>query len=323
MNKKSIEDNYSIELDAYINGIEEKNKSKSEEYSGLLELGKTLADEDFSKGSNKEVVFNKVLKNINERKGDNIVKKSNKIKHSRRAVAAAAAVCIISISLTQTSFAKELAEKIIKVVSLGHTSIMQIESSEIEKMPVPDEFKGKIFDKNGKPIEVVTKGNADNMYTANGEKIVSFSDGKIITEAEAGKIDKEQKVLIKDTNELSKYTCFKVILPSYLPKDYKFDRAEITKDKNGLKSESRPYIDIYFTNEKTGKFIYMQQRIADESMNSVSSANKVEQVKINGVDAVISDNRYIDWEYNNVIYSLSVRGEIKKIELMKIAESIK
>lgn len=76
MGKTRIEDRFSIDIDAYLNGIERLNKPQSEEYNELLELGKTLADKDFSKYSNKQVVFNKTLENINKYKGEGIVKKS-------------------------------------------------------------------------------------------------------------------------------------------------------------------------------------------------------------------------------------------------------
>ena len=54
----------------YLSGIERLDKVQSEEYNELLELGKTLADKDFSKDSNKNEVFNKTVKiliNIKER----------------------------------------------------------------------------------------------------------------------------------------------------------------------------------------------------------------------------------------------------------------
>jgi len=70
LEKKRIEDRFSIDMDAYLNGIERLDKMQSREYNGLLELGKTLADKDFSKDSNKEEVFNKTVKNINKYKGE-------------------------------------------------------------------------------------------------------------------------------------------------------------------------------------------------------------------------------------------------------------
>lgn len=320
MNKKSIEDKFSIDMDAYFNGIEDPNESNTQEYNQILKLGKTLADEDFSKNSNKEAVFNKVLKNINENKGDNNMKKLNKKSYIAK-VASVAAVSIISVSLIKPAFAREVADKVIRTISLGHVSVIQVESPKIENMPVPDEYKGKIFDKHGNKIEIVTKENADEMYTAKGEKIAEFVNGKIITVEQEKKLRKEGVLEVKDPNEINKHACFKVVLPSYLPEGYKFDRAEFSKGNEGEILDK--FVNLYFVNGKTGKTMYMQQRFACEGMNSVSDAEKVEKIKINGVDAVISNDRYIDWEYNKVIYSLSVKGNITKDELIKIAQSIK
>ncbi len=63
----------------------------------------------------------------------------------------------------------------------------------------------------------------------------------------------------------------------------------------------------------------MQQRFADEETAYATGAAKVEEIKVNGVDAVLYGNN-LDWEYNDVIYMLNGRG-ITKDELIKIAES--
>ncbi|KGK88540.1 DUF4367 domain-containing protein [Clostridium sp. HMP27] len=317
MNKKGIEDKFSIDIDAYFNGIENVNESNVEEYNELLEIGKALANKDFSENSNKQSVFNKTVGNISEDKGENVMKKSNKLK---KVVIAAASFVIVCGVFSQTSFAKDLAEKVIKKISLGHITAVQTEPSEVKEVAVPDNLKGKIFDKNKKPLTVVTR-DTGKIYTAAGEEIESCVDGKIITVAEAKKMD-ENNLIVKDASSLNKYTCFNVKLPSYLPKDYKFDRAEFYKGEKG--DISKKYIDLFFTNEKTGKFIYMQQRFADEETKYATGTDgKMEKVKVNGVDAVIIDDRYIDWEANGVLYSLSGRGEFTKDELIKIAESIK
>ena len=135
-------------------------------------------------------------------------------------------------------------------------------------------------------------------------------------------MSEEQTLVVKDPNELNNYTCFDVKLPSYLPEGYKFTEAEFFKDENGV-VENAKIIGLYFANEKTGKFIYMQQRLAVEEAGYVTGAAKVEELKINGVDAVLYGDSNLDWEYNGVIYMLVGRGEIAKDELIKIAESIK
>jgi hypothetical protein len=323
MGKKGIEDRFAIEMDAYLKGIKSSNKLESEEYNELLELGKALADKDFSESSNKEKVFNKTLENIDKYKGEGIMKKSKGTKHPITKVASFALVCILGLSLMQTSFAQDVVDKIVRTISLGHITIYEGESSEIESYPVPEQFKGKVFDKDGNPLEVLPMGNRENIYTSDGEKIASFdfSTGEIITVAQKEKEREEQNLIVKNPSELNDYTCFNVILPSYLPEGYEFDRAEFFKDENGI-VENTKHIILYFTNEKTGKDIYMQQRFADEEAVYETGSDKVEQIEINGVDAITYNDGNIDWEANGVIYMLNGR-DIAKNELIKIAESIK
>lgn len=317
MSKKSIEDKFSIDMDAYFNGIKKVSESNDEDYNELLEFGKNLANKDFSENSNREAVYIKTLRNIEEYKGVNEMKKSNKI---RKAIIAAASFAIACGVFSQTSFAKELADKVINKIYLGHITAVQTEASKKIEIAIPNNLKGKIFDKNGKAITVVTK-NTGKVYTASGEEIDTFFNGEIVTVAERNKM-KKNVLTVKDSSKLNEYTCFKVKLPSYLPEDYKFDRAEFSKDEEG--NISGRWIDLYFTNEKTGKYICMQQRTASEETKYVTGTDgKIEKAKVNGKDAIISNNRYIDWEADNVLYGLSGRGEIKKAELIKIAESIK
>ncbi|MBZ9622357.1 DUF4367 domain-containing protein [Clostridium sp. FP2] len=321
MRNKRIEDKFSREIDAYFNGIEDKKKIEPSEYNELLQFSKNISNKDFSKDSNKQAVYNKTLKSISENKGENIMKKSNKFK---KAAISVAAICIVSVSLMQTSFARDIADKVIRTISLGHISVVQTEPSKIKEVKVPDEFKGKVFDKQGKSIEVLTVGNAKELYTVKGEKIANMQDGKIITVAEDEKMRKEGVVEVKDSTKLNEYTCFDVKLPTFLPKGYKFDRAEVYKEKNETKVKNSKYIDLYFTNKETGKFIFMQQRFPDETTKFASGTDgTIEEIKINGVNAVISENRNIDWETKNALYNLSGRGGITKSELIKIAESIK
>lgn len=319
MNKKSIEDKFSVNMDAYLNGIQNVDESNSEEFNELLEIGKTLANRDFSENSNKEAVFNKTLKNVNKHKGDNVMKKSNRIK---KTAAAAAVFLVVGGVFTQTSFAKGLAEKVINRISLGHITAEQIQ--EPSQVVIPTDLKGKIFDKNKNAVTVVTK-NTGKLYTKSGEEIAAVSNGKIVTVTEAKAEDEkveENMLIVKDSSSLNKYTCFNVKLPSYLPEGYKFDRAEFYKGKDG--SVSKKYIDLYFTNAKTGKYIYMQQRFAcKETKYEGGTDGKIEKVKVNGKDAILSDNKSMDWENNGVLYSLSGRGAFGKAELIKIADSIK
>ncbi len=323
MSKRTIEDKFSIEMDGYFKGIENKNKSQSDEYTEILELGKVLADKDFSKDSNKEAVFNKVYKNINQHKGDNIMKKENRFKRSKVAVALFAATCMLGISLMQTTFAQGIVEKIINKITLGNITAIQYEEPKIEMYDIPEDLKGKLFDKEGNVLDVITKDYTGGFYTEEGEKIADCSNGKITTVAQQEKEKQETTLVVREVDKLNNYTCFNVGIPTYLPKGYEFDRAEFYKDENGDVKDKK-YIDLYFTNKETGKYFFFQQRFScEETGYAMSGDEKIEKIEINGVKAILSGDRNIDWEANGVIYALSSRGSFEKDELIKVAKSIK
>ena len=178
------------------------------------------------------------------------MKKSKKAKSIVTKVASFALVCVLGFSLMQTSFAQGVVDKIVRTISLGHITILQSEPSEMKSCPVPDELKGKIFDKDGNSLEVLSTENPEKIYTADGEEIACIdSNREIITVAEAEKMSEEQTLVVKDPNELNNYTCFDVKLPSYLPEGYKFTEAEFFKDENGV-VENAKIIGLYFANEK-------------------------------------------------------------------------
>ncbi|MDR7857426.1 DUF4367 domain-containing protein [Tissierella sp.] len=316
-NDKKLEDRFSMDMDNYING-KENLYFEDKEYKELLELGKTLSHEDFSVNSNKSEIFNRSLENIKKHKGEDNMKKSKKVIIK---VASIALICILGISTMRTSFAQELVDKIANFISIGHVTVYEDPMlNEGELIQIPDELKGKIFDKDGNPIEEFIVGTPNVMYTAEGEEIdrIESETMKIMTVSEAER--EEGNLVVRDTEELNTYTSFTVKLPKYLPEGYEFDRAEFFKDENGIVEDTK-YISLYFTNDETGEYIYMQQRYADEETAYETGGYKVEKIEINGVDAIIYDNS-LDWEDEGVIYSLNGRG-IPRDELIKTAESFK
>ncbi len=323
MKKNTIEDKLSVDIENYIEGKGTETGLESEEYKEMLALGKMLADNNFSEDSNKKEVYNITLKKITQSERKDTMKKSNRDKGFMTKVASIALVCIVGFSVTQTSFGQNVVDKVLRTISLGHITIYE-EIIEANTYPVPDQLKGKIFDENGTPLEEFSSDQS-KVYTANGEEIhnINPETGEIITVTEADKEKDEWTLVVKDPNKLNDYTCFNVILPTYLPEGYEFDRAGFFKDDNGV-VENTKYIELYFTNDETGEYMYMQQRFADEETAYSTGSSQVEEIKINGVDAVIYGNTNInlDWEINGVLYMLSGKG-MAKDEIIKIAESIK
>lgn len=293
----------------FIEGIEEE----------FQDLAGQLKNVDFSKRSNKSYVLNKTLKNI-DNKG---VNKMNKIKKTG---IIAASLLIVSTLVSQTTFAQEAVNKIIKSISLGHVTMIQDDANDPEEVEVPESLKGEVFDKSGNLIEKFTKDNTkDGIYDKYGKQITEFTmnDGSV-TKIKSVKDDNsrsENTVYVTDSSKLDEYTCFKVKLPSYLPEGYAFDRAEFYKDNDGNVKDSK-YAQLYFKNQKTGKEISMQERFACDETKTVGNAENIEKININGAEAILSNARNIDWEADGTIYFLSGKN-IGKDEAIKIAESVK
>lgn len=287
------------------------------------DLASQLSNMDFSKKSNKNSILNTTLKNINN-EGDKNMKKINKIKKTG---IAAASLLIASTLVAQTTFAQDVVNKIIKSISLGHFTAEQYDSSNEDNYTeiLSANLRGKLFDKNRNALDKITADIIKNgIYTKDGEKVAQWNpkDGSILTEKQEKEEEekaKENTFAITDIGKLNGYTCFEVKVPSYLPDGYKFEKAEFYKEGE----DSDKYATLYFKNQETGKEIYMQQRFAcEETRGDLATDDKIENIKINGVDAVLEGEHNITWEANNIVYFMSGKG-INKDDVIKIAESIK
>ncbi|GGH23883.1 DUF4367 domain-containing protein [Paenibacillus segetis] len=325
MSKKSAEQQFSKELDAYMISGQGPSKVDSEEYNELFEFGKRLADRDFSRSSNKGEILLQVRRNSSSTRGDEDMKKTKKMKRPVIAAATLAVVGVLSIGLMKPAFAQDIFGRIVQSVSLGHITVEQHEYP-TGLISIPSELEGKIFDRDGNPVVEIDNEHPETVYTASGEEVVGFINGEVVTKAEQEKLDQENKVeilVVNNPNQLNDYTCFDVILPTYLPEGFSFDRAEFYKGDDGTVSNSK-YINLFFKNEKTGKSFIMQNRFADEETAFIRSTDgTVEAIKINDQDAVLVNERDIDWEYKGVIYGIAgKKSGLDPSELIRIAESI-
>ena len=284
-----------------------KQEITLDEMEALQELAQKIGREDFSKASHKEAVRKKVLNNIREKEGYSM-KKSQRFKKPAVAVASIA----LGVTLfAQTAIAQEFTQKIKEIFSIAGGNINIIQEEAVERpdgVPVPESLK--------------------ELYTQSGEKIAYLGNDEnnemvIVTEAQEAAKKAETTLTLTDANKRNDYTAFDVKLPEYLPDGYKFDRIELYKDENG-KVENSKYIDVFYTNESTGEYIFMQQRLSDEETGFTTGTDgTVERVKVNGAEALIMDNSSIDWEADGVLYHMTSRGAFGKDELLKVAESIK
>lgn len=312
---------FSADLDACLEG--QTVSAESQEYRDLLTLGKVLASAGLGTADHKEAVKARFMTQAG-------APALSKRKPFGRRLAgglsvAAAMVVLLGVLAVKPSFAESVLNRVIAAVTLGHITAFQVEPPpEDLAYPVPEALRGKVFSRDGVPVNEVN-GHTGPLYTADGQEIYSFADGKIITKAQEKARRKKNVRILTDPDTLSDHVNFKVKLPAYLPEGYTFSHAEQYVDEQGKTSPK--YLELYFGNSYEGREIMMQQRYADEETATIqSTTGKIEQVKVNGADGFTVDARTIDWEEGGVLYFISTKhmGEaIGKEGLIRIAESLK
>ncbi|MNC75009.1 hypothetical protein D3C75_1264690 [compost metagenome] len=83
------------------------------------------------------------------------------------------------------------------------------------------------------------------------------------------------------------------------------------------------YLNLFFTSKNEKQDITMYLCISEkETAYEISTSGKMEKVKVNGVDAVMMNDRSLDWEADGVLYNIATHG-LEPSEVLKIAESIR
>lgn len=287
MSQKKQHQGFAEELDSFLKD-DQKKALHSAEYRELFEIGQLLANQDYSKQGDKKAIYLALLNKADSEKEKRNMKTNKRIwKSFATAVASVALIGGISLPVIQPTFASEVMGKILHTISLGHITISQMEAPpENIAVSIPENRKDQIA--------------------------VSSQDGPS---------HEVNTLIVQDSSQLDQYTMFNVLLPSYQPEGYTFDRAEFYKDEQGVVKDSK-YITIYYKNQATGKEIFLQQRHADkETAYSGAFDAKIEATKVNDADAIMIGEHSVDWEANGVIYSLTAK-ELDREEVLKIAESI-
>ncbi|WP_068782926.1 DUF4367 domain-containing protein [Paenibacillus phocaensis] len=291
-------------------------------HSDLLAIGRTLAAADFGAADHKGAVKRRIAQR-NAAAG--ALRGRVGWKFAGIAAIAAASAIVVGVAFTQPTFASTMLSRIISTISLGHITAIQVEPpSENLSYPIPKDMRGQIFTKEGKPVDEVT-AQTGPLYTADGQEIYDFTNGRIVTKAEAEAQEKEGVRILTDPDTLSAHTSFKVKWPDYLPEGYTFNRAEQFVDEQG--EVSPKYIKLYFSKGDTGKEIKVMEAYADEEAAYIwSTDGTIEQAKVNGTDAVIINEHTLDWEADGLYLTVHTKGmgeKIEKSELIRIAESLK
>jgi hypothetical protein len=280
-----LHDLEAIERGKSLNSLD-RSLETTMETEQLLELATALHNKDFSAASDCNKVLLKVQKMKNNQEED-IMKNKNRFKTPAIVLSAALFMGLLSITIAAPSFAQNIVDKVLASFNLGHIQVSQMETP--TSLP---------------PLSEVAQENNKIKMTKVGEKETD-----------------DDTLSFNNFSDVDKYANFDVLLPTYLPEGYTFDRAELYKDDEG--QISGKYVDLYFTNKETKGTISMQQRLPDEETAfETSTDGELEQLTINGVTAILMDNHKLNWETKTALYSLFSK-DITKADLIRLAESIR
>lgn len=243
-----------------------------------------------------------------------------------------AMITLFAISFTMTSYGQDFYRAIKEVVVGEHAKYIVVEETGTPDLTIPDELKGKLYDKKGNLLEEFPI-NGD-VYNQKGEKLLIsvgvYDDEKgnqvkeveALTNKEYQERQKGKMTTMTNPEEARPYLAFDFSLPGYLPEGYEFDRIQLFNDKNGKPVKNCEYAYVYFSNGDHDRDIYLQLRLMNEETAYTAGIRNAEEIVINGNKGVIGDGN-IDLEINGVMYMfMACDSGIDKSQLIKMAESI-
>lgn len=275
-----------------------------------------FSSESINKEKNLEILKSK-LKNIeNERE----INMNKKIKKPVALIAVAATLICLSAAV----YGQDLV-RIIKTVVLGNYAEYYVIEDDRDSVPIPDELKGQVFDKEGNELQKFPEDGT--LYNEKGEEVRPiFENGtaRLMTTEEFNATQKKSNWFTTyDLDEGKSYFICDTLSPNYLPDGYKFDRVEFYVDADSMDDTEKganKYMSIYYSN---GKYeMYSQVRYMDEETAfGNSSTENIQKVKINGHDAVIDTNTLYT-QIGDVMYMFFATDDLSVDDLVKIAESL-
>lgn len=285
------------------------------DYLNDVKMDFSLYEDEYM--TDKEV--NSVLKNIRENND-----MTKRVVQKKRVFTVA---CAAAIVMTCTVFASgnEIINKIVKTITTGHNSFVQMEGGPYD---IPDALKGKLFDKEGNPIDVLSEESCANMYDAEGNKIDSTKLVQMYTDALGGQVvinkqyNEEDLKSYNTIEEAQDIAVFDIKVPEYVSDGFDFSRAYAYTDDNG--NVSGEYMTLEYIDKKGNKIKVFERILNDKTAFTSSTDGTIEETEVNGRKAVIVNGTSIYWEAaDNVSVSIITKGNITKDEMIKMAESVK
>ena len=261
------------------------------------------------------------------------LKKNSRRFQMRKNMTRAAACAAVLLVFSQTTFAKDIAEKI---VSIGHSSvIIEEEKPDMDYIyPIPEELIGQVFDENGNELTEVTEETV-KIYDKDGNEVMICSEN---ADGSAGyfdvdsvayrikRVDEMSKELDEDKDissfaseaELAEVLGFDLKVPKSLPEGFSLVKAYGFKDENGEVSPDYAVL-VYGNGEK--EFSIHERRDSEETKFETGlSGAKV--IDFDGVDAVYTENEF-ECSWDGVTVSIMGQKAISGEAILDVAKSMK
>lgn len=262
------------------------------------------------------------------------LKKNGRKYHFRKNMTRIAACAAVLLAFSQTTFAKDIMEKII---SIGHSSVVIMEDQNPDMdyiYPIPEELIGQVFDENGNELTEVT-GETAKIYDKDGNEVM------ICSENEDGsaeyldvdsvsyclkRVDEMSKELDEDEDicsfaseaELAEALSFDLKVPKTLPEGFSLVKAYGFKDENGEVSPDYAVL-VYGNGEK--EFSIHERRDSEETKFETGLSD-AKVIDFDGVDAVYTDSEF-ECSWDGVTVSILGREAVSGDEILDLAKAMK
>ncbi|RVU54734.1 DUF4367 domain-containing protein [Anaerosphaera multitolerans] len=305
------EEKFSKDIDEMLKIENFETMEKDLDYIKDLEFAKKLSNLYASDEKVKEEVFNKMK--------DNKKRKSNKFK----AITATAAAVVLLLPMT--SMGQEL-YRTIKEAVLPSGRIQIIEEERVSdapiEVPVPEQLKGQLFDKDGNELTVMKEDTIP--YNKDGEEVmisggtwidengVEHEEWKAMTKAEREAEDEKYRIYDSVDKVVEERLTFNPLVLKDSKYEYKYVMT-FTEDK---KSD---YGHFYY--EKDGKEIILFERVSSEEAGYATGGENVQEVTLDGVPAIYYGNDSLDFERDGLLVGLQCKG-VTYDELVEIYKDL-
>lgn len=284
-------------------------------YSPDEEIKKRIKSRVMKSIENNEEERKENITSLSDVRDKNMKSKTGKKKIGKIATIVASLVIVVGIG-TGITIGKDFMTTT-KVVKAGRITIdeeqLDVDPSEIV-VRLPEELKGKVFDKNGKALDYLN-GSMKDIYDENGKRIEKLP----IDEHGNYKAENIEETIefknFKDINEAAKYANFKLrILPGM-----NIDKVEFLKTEDG--KVDGDYVSIY--QSRDGQQIVLAERKGTDELSYETGGSKVDKVRVLGKDAILYNEHNIELDNGDSYIGIYAKlSDYRNDNLVKLANTL-